>query len=345
MSRSLTVSIVNTRELEMLEPCLSSLYEHPYTNGDFEVVVLNNAAEPGSAAPIEDRFPETRVVEEPRWRGFGANHNRVAEMAGTDLLYVLNPDAVVHEGALDRLAEALAGKPEAAIAAGPILHPDGSMWQSSPFPFPSPLRTLGQALGAHRLAGNHEATTERIFSDRWVSGAAFMIDRDVFLSAGGFDESFFIYSEEIDLMLRLAERGHRIVWVPDALVTHVGRSRTVEETDREETEAAQLEDYEKRRINQYVHSKVAYMQKHRGNSAATAYRVALGFDASLRLAMASIPGLRGLLEERGAHPDATRQHHRTRMRAALHPERGPFISDLALEWNRRIAGPDAGGWT
>jgi len=343
MERSLSVSIVNTRELEMLQPCLTSLFEHPYTQGPFEVIVLNNAAPSGSAKPIKEQFQGVRVLEESLWRGFGANHNYVARMANGDLLFILNPDAVVHEGALDRLAGALAHDPTTAVAAGPILNPDGSRWASSPFPFPSPLRSLAQAIGIHRLSGSATGpSTQHTYTKRWVSGSAFMVDRSAFISFGGFDERFFIYAEEIDLMLRMTRSGRRIVWVPDAHVTHVGRSSATEAVNGTDSASTHLRDYELRRINQYVRSKVAYMEKHRGRPGALAYRLAMGFNASLRLALSSVPPLRGLLEARGRHPGVTRHHHLTRLRAAMDPRRGPFISDLADEWNERIANSGAG---
>lgn len=340
MPRSLSISIVNTRELEMLEPCLTSLFENPYTGGPSEVIVLNNASRAGSAEPIKERFPTVRVVEEAQWRGFGANHNRVARLAKGELLFLLNPDAQVHEGALDRLAHALTANPGAAVAAGSILNPDGSVMQDSPFIFPSPAQSLAQAVGFHRLVNSdHRADGQKTVFDGWVSGSAFMIDRSVFLRSGGFDERFFIYSEETDLMLRLAESGWGIAWVPDARVTHIGRSLLKEETEDSEGTLTRLNDYELRRVNQFVLSNVYYMQKHRGRGAALGYRAALGLDSLLRLALAAIPPLRRLLDTKGPNAAVTRHHHLTRFRAAINPTRGPFLSDLAEEWNRALCEP------
>lgn len=341
MERSLTISIVNTREWEVLEACLVSLFEHPYTRGPFEVIVLNNGSRPGSMEPIRDRFPRVRIMEESRWRGFGANHNLIAGNASGDLLFILNPDAVVHENTLDRLAIAVAEQTNVAVAAGPILKPGGSVWTDSPFPFPTPLRALVQAVGIHRLTrGDTGREVAHTFSDGWVSGSAFMIDTSTFSTFRGFDERFFIYAEEIDLMLRLIREGWRLAWVPDAYVTHTGRTAKPEETDPLEPPRRSLEDYELRRIFQYVQSNIAYMEKHHGKPSALAYRLALGIDASIRLFLASMPLLGRSLEDRGPHPAVTRHHHLTKLRAALNPHRGPSLADLAADWNNDLAARD-----
>jgi N-acetylglucosaminyl-diphospho-decaprenol L-rhamnosyltransferase len=332
---SLTVSIINTREWTFLESCLLALFEHPYAKGPFDVIVLNNASRPGSMDPIKERFPQVHIMEESRWRGFGANHNLVAGEASGELLFFLNPDAVVHEGALDRLASALARDPTVALAAGPILNPDGSVWNNPPFPFPSPLQVFGQAVGVHRLPVHRMSpTVAHTFSNGWVSGSAFMVDRGVFSAIGGFDERFFIYSEEIDLMLRLTRGGWKLAWVPDAFVTHVGRTERQTAVDPVQASARRLEDYEARRIVEYIRSKTTYMEKHHGKLGAMTYRLVLGLDALIRLAAAYIPLLWRLLDARGPRRSITRHHHLTRLRAAVTPERLPSLSDLASDWNQ-----------
>lgn len=343
IKRSLTISIVNTREWKVLEACLVSLFEHPYTMGPLEVIVLNNGSRPGSMEPIRDRFPSVRILEEGRWRGFGANHNLVAAHASGDLLFILNPDALVHEHTLDRLADGVIRQPNVAVSAGPILNPSGSVWTDSPFPFPTHLRTFGQAVGIHRLAGHKTGPrAAHTFSNAWVSGSALMVDSATFSAFGGFDERFFIYAEETDLMLRLIQAGWELAWVPDAYVTHTGRA-VQPEADQRHAQRRRLEDYELRRIFQYVQSKTAYMEKHHGKSSALAYRLALGMDASIRLLLASMPVLGRSLEDRGPHPAVTRHHHRTKLRAALNPHRGPSLADLAADWNNGLAARDRGG--
>lgn len=336
--RSLTVSIVNTREWDVLESCLGSLFEHPYTRGPFEVIVLNNGSATGSTEPIRARFPEVRILDESRWRGFGANHNLIAREAAGDLLFVLNPDAVVHDRSLDRLAAAVDEQRNVAVAAGPILNPDGSVWTDYRFPFPTPIRTLGQAMGLHRLPVSRvEGDVAHTFSDGWVSGSAFMIDKAIFSSVGGFDERFFIYAEETDLMHSLIEAGWELAWVPDAHVTHTGRRATTESAGGRQAVTRRLDDYELRRIFQYVKSMATYMEKHHGAGGAVAYRAALGLDASLRLALASLPALGRLLRDHGPHPAVTRHHHRTKLSAAMRPDGGPCLADLADDWNRHLA--------
>ncbi len=337
MQRSLTVSIVNHRQTGWLESCLLSLFEHPYTRGAFEVIVLDNASRPGAMDPIKERFPSAHIIEQSRWRGFGANHNLVSREASGDLLFIVNPDALVHEGALDRLAAALVEDPTTAVAAGPILNPDRSVWRNPPFAYPTPLQAFGKAVGIHRVAGRKMSPRMgHTFSNGWVSGSAFLIDRSVFSSFGGFDERFFLYAEEIDLMFRLTRSGWQIAWVPDAYVTHAGRTTGQVAVDDASDPAPRLTDFEDRSIVEYVRSKTTYMEKHYGKTGAMTYRLALGLDASIRLALASVPLIRHVLEARGPGPAVTRHHHFIRLRAAVVADRRSSLSDLATEWNQRV---------
>lgn len=320
-----------------LESCLLSLFEHPYTRGAFEVIVLDNASRRGSMDHIKERFPQAHVMEQRRWRGFGANHNLVAREASGDLLFILNPDTLVHEKTLDRLAAALVEDKKIATAAGPILNPDGSVSRDPPFPFPTPLRALEQAVGIHRLPGRKMSPgMTHTFSNAWVSGSAFMMDRSVFSAVGGFDERFFLYAEEIDLMFRLTRTGWQTAWVPDAYVTHAGSTSGEAGLAETSLPSQRPRDFEDRSIVEYVRSKTSYMEKHYGKSGAVTYRLALGLDASIRLGLASAPLIRHLLEAKGPHPAITRHHHLTRLRAALAPGSRPSVSELAMDWNQRV---------
>jgi N-acetylglucosaminyl-diphospho-decaprenol L-rhamnosyltransferase len=343
MRTSLTVSIVSHRQTHWLESCLQSLNDHPYTRGPSEVIVLDNASRPGSMDPIKERFPSADVIEQPRWRGFGANHNLLAREASGELLFILNPDATVHEGTLDHLAVALEDR-ATGLAAGPILNLNGRPSQNPPFPFPTPLQALEQAVGVHRLAWrNRTPGTGQTFSNGWVSGSAFMIDRSVFSSLGGFDERFFLYAEEVDLMFRLARGGWLIAWVPEAYVTHAGSTSNESEADEARLASFHSTGFKDRSIVEYVRSKAIYMEKHYGKPGAVTYRMALGFDAAIRLGMTYAPLTRHLLAPRGPDTADTRHHHLMRLRAAAMPRTGPSISDLALEWNEGPAAHGMGG--
>ena len=223
--------IVNYRAYVELDACLASLHgQRPVV----EIVVVDQHADAPEQQRLEQRYPDVRWLPQTTNSGFSAGVNLAAGQASGAFLYLVNPDAIVHDGAPARLAEYLAAHPRVGAVGSRVLDPDGTV-QGSARRFPG-LSTLvagraslltrlipGNALSRRNVVGA-DALTEPTEVD-WVSGASMMIRRDVFEGVGGMDERFFLYWEDADLCRRLAARGLATVYVPGAAVTHlVGRS-------------------------------------------------------------------------------------------------------------------------
>jgi GT2 family glycosyltransferase len=330
--RSLAVSIVNTKQWDWLEPCLRSVQEHPYTSGPFEIVVLDNASDDGSVERIRAAFPGIRLMAETERRGFGANHLRVAESVDSDLVMFLNPDTVMHEGTLDLLVEAFGADDRVVATGGPIIDPSGEVWRAAPFAFPTPSHAVLEAVGLHRRIKTPVATETISVWEGWLSGSALMVDRRVFLDAGGFDPRFFLYFEETDLAKRLIESGNRVGFHSAAFVTHEGWT-----SERAATPGKRLSPAEMRTTTEFERSAIAYMRKHYGRRGAATYRGALLMGATIRWAATYLPPLASKLEVKGDDIASTRAHHRRRVGMALNPASGVSIGDGASAWNRQHA--------
>jgi N-acetylglucosaminyl-diphospho-decaprenol L-rhamnosyltransferase len=338
-SRSLTVSIVNTRQWDWLEPCLRSLLDHPYRSGRFDIIVLDNASGDGSVEKIRAAFPEVRLIAEDIRRGFGTNHGRVAAVADSDLILFLNPDTLMNEGTLDRLVEAFNVDVRVVAVGGPIVDPSGEIWRASPFPFPTPGRSLREAVALRRQRPSPAPDGVSV-GDGWLSGSALMMDRRVFQAMGGFDPRFFLYFEETDLAKRLIEAGGRIAFCSDAPVMHEG-----ETTERAASPGKRVSAAEMRTTTEFERSAIAYMRKHFGRSGATVYRGALILDGTIRW-LATFTAVATRMVLHGESNETTRAHHRRRIGVAINPSSGVSIGDGASEWNRQNAGRtslDAGG--
>jgi N-acetylglucosaminyl-diphospho-decaprenol L-rhamnosyltransferase len=331
-ARSLTVSVVNTKQWDWLEPCLRSLLDHPYRSGPFEIVVLDNASADGSVEKLRETFPEVRVLAETTRRGFGANHGMVAEASDSDLVMFMNPDALMHEGTLDRLVEAFDVDDRVVAVGGPIIDPSGEVWRAAPFPFPTPSRAWREAVGLHRAEPPPVAPEGVSVGDGWLSGSALMVDRRVFRAMGGFDPRFFLYFEETDLAKRLVEAGSRIAFHSAAPVTHEGKT-----TERAGTPGKTRSAAEMRTTTEFERSAVAYMRKHFGRSGAVSYRGALLLGAVIRWLTTYTPAA-ARMEVQGDSVESTRAHHRRRIGMAVNPSSGVSIGDGAAEWNLRNAG-------
>ncbi len=189
------------------------------------VVILDNASHDGTCAAIRSaiagwRIP-VRLVEADANLGFAAGNNRaVALLDDCDLVALLNPDAFPEPAWLQQLVEAADAHPEAASfasrqmidgqpgwldGAGDVCHVGGVVWRHG---HGFPIEAVPEAL-----------SSQPVFS---ACGAAALYRLDDWRRAGGFDERFFCYAEDVDLGFRLQLTGRHCWYVADAVVHHVG---------------------------------------------------------------------------------------------------------------------------
>lgn len=222
------VVLVNTNEGRFLERALGCLKEQ--TLPPERVIVVDNASSDGSPEMVAERFPEVELIRLGRNAGFAAANNAgVRATEGCEWVALLNPDAFPEPGWLEALRAAgeahpglsflasrmmIAGAPGRIDGIGDAYHVSGWAWP----------RDHGRPLASSPDA----ARAAEVFS---ACGGAAVYRRDAFLSAGGFDESFFGYYEDTDLAFRLRLLGHRGRYVPDAVVEHVGSGTTGRESD------------------------------------------------------------------------------------------------------------------
>jgi N-acetylglucosaminyl-diphospho-decaprenol L-rhamnosyltransferase len=219
-----TVSIVNHENREAVLESLAALLGEPDRRTRIEIIVVDNASQDGSAAAIRDMFADVEVIARADRDGYGANHNLVLRRARGRHVLLLNDDTVVKPGAIDALAAHLDANPHAAIACPTIRGGDGHV-EASLWPRPSPVEDV---LGLLRLGRARPLLPDAADPGQvgWATGCALLARRDAVLALGGFDEQYFMYSEEIDLCTRLADAGHSIEWVFGAEVTHIGQVST-----------------------------------------------------------------------------------------------------------------------
>ena len=318
--QTVSVTIVNHTARDLLRECLASLDAHPYTGGGMEIIVVDNASEDGSAEMLRTEYPSVVLLAETRRRGYGANQNLAIAASHGDLVLMLNPDAVVHAGTIDRLVASMAWAPRVAAAGGPMANDDSTIRQDRPHRFPTPWSPLARAFGLHRLRSSPPEGSA-VTADGWPSGAACLVRRNVLEELGGFDESFFMYSEDTDLFARMVQRGYMVAWVDDALVSHPLPVEAAESSSRREAEK--------------VTSELRYIRKHFGRWGAAVYRLGIAADASARVVLLSVPGLGRLVQRHGRATATIRRTHLHRLRHALSGAGDPGLAELAEDWNRR----------
>jgi GT2 family glycosyltransferase len=230
VAADVTVSIVNHESREAVLASLAALAEDAGRSARLQVIVVDNVSQDGSAAAIREAFPDVEVIERAERAGYGANHNVALARAEGRHVLLLNDDARVRPGAIDAMAGYLDAHPGVAAAAPTLVHPDGSP-QVSLWPTPTPRADVLAALrfGRARPAALRGREPQPV---GWAMGAALLVRREALQAAGGFDEGYFMYSEEVDLLVRLAGAGSPTHWVPDAEVVHSGQATTGDSPER-----------------------------------------------------------------------------------------------------------------
>ena len=229
-ARAVSVAVVAFNTRGYLRACLDSvLAEAPG-----EVVVVDNASTDGTADMVRAEYPKVTVHANTTNGGYGAAANQAVKSCHGDYVLLLNGDALVSPGAIGALSAYMDRHPEAAVV-GPLLrYPDGSL-QRSYFPFPG---TLGWFLenepmvwllrclpaGRERFLCFTSPTVDRVVP--WVLGAALLLRRTDFEAVGGFDESYFMYFEDVDFCLRLRALQSQVHFTPSATVLHVRGAST-----------------------------------------------------------------------------------------------------------------------
>ena len=272
-------------------------------------MVLDNASEDGSADAVRERFPEVRVIAQQHRAGFGANHNTVIRATSGRYVYVLNEDTTSDDWGFRRLVEHMEAHPRVAALGPRIVYPDGRP-QPSAWRFPSPLTSLLSLPSLGRV-GIVQSRGNRPRPVGWVMGAALLLRRDALEQVGLFDEGFFIYSEEVDLQLRLRRAGWDVHWFPGVTVVH-----------HESQFSAEIPE---RRINEMWRSRHRYWRKHHSPIGARVAALSTGAQYALRAGLAH-----ALRRDRG-FAARMRLHVRDAWRVT-----GPGLRELAEEWNGRV---------
>jgi N-acetylglucosaminyl-diphospho-decaprenol L-rhamnosyltransferase len=218
---------------ETLPPFLASVAAAAEWPAGPRIVLADNGSTDGSTEAV-DGVDGVTVVHTGGNLGFGGGANAgVATLPpGVSWVVVCNPDLVFAPGAIDALLAAVQRWPRAAAFGPQIRTVDGKLYPSAR-ELPSVVRGAGHAVFGWWWPTNpwtkayrrdHEAPTERPAG--WLSGACLLLRREAFAAVGGFDERYFMYFEDVDLGERLSRAGWQNVYVPSAVVTHIGGHAT-----------------------------------------------------------------------------------------------------------------------
>ncbi len=225
--REVSVIIVSYNTRDFIRRLLASLFDNlPGIVG--EVIVIDNASSDGSADMLEAEFPRVRTIRNPVNLGYAKAVNRgIVEASGSYFL-VLNPDIETSADAITRLWEFMEKTPDAGIAGGKLLNPDGSLQMSCRTFYTIPVvllrRTVlgklfpnsGQVRKHLMLDWDHDSDMEV----DWLTGACMMVRREAYEGVGGMDERFFLYFEDVDWCYRMKKHGWKVCYAHSSEMKH-----------------------------------------------------------------------------------------------------------------------------
>ena len=220
----LSVIIVNYRGWKRLSECLDSLSGLKTSGITSEVIIVDNNSDDGKLDEFKKSYPDFNFISSALNGGFGYGCNLGSRHAKGEILLFLNPDTVAEGAVIEKLFIRAKDNPGNYISSCRQVDEMGRESKAyGIFPGFGTLTGMGRAI--FRLL-NKKKIKEKpdegniFFNPDWISGSVIMIKKETFDSIGGFDEDYWLYSEDMDLCRRARNIGGNIVFYTDIVIQH-----------------------------------------------------------------------------------------------------------------------------
>jgi len=225
----ISVIVVTWNCAEMMADCLHSLYQNA---GDitYEVIVIDNASADNTVSVLKQRFPEVKVTANKENLGFAKANNQGMKQALAPLICLLNPDTLVQQpDTLLKIQQQMDVAPEIGAAGCRLTFPDGRHQVGDAGGMPTLFAVTVHAFFINKLFptkvhglflqdGSIASPYGRV---AWVCGACTILRQEIFQQTGGFDESYFLYGEDVEWGSRMTAAGIYVAYLPDISIVHL----------------------------------------------------------------------------------------------------------------------------
>ena len=227
MIRTLSTIIVNYNAGPLLRRCVDSLLACPL---DIEIIVVDNASSDASLDGLQD-LSQVCVIRNQVNVGFAAACNIGVQASSAPFLLFLNPDCFFQPDAIAPLLDSLQTGDLVGMVGGLLVNEDGTEQGGGRRAVPTPWRSFVRAFGLQRFANrwpklfydfhlHKQPLPDRPIEVEAISGACMLVKRDVMEDVGLWDEGYFLHCEDLDWCMRLRQKGWKILFVPDARISH-----------------------------------------------------------------------------------------------------------------------------
>ena len=289
----LSVIIVSWNVRDLLDKCLESLRQTQRWNAqqsqnkfNIEIIVVDSGSADGSVELLREKHPGATLLPQSQNIGFTRGNNIGLKRARGAFLLLLNPDTEVRPDAIHKMIDFMSGHPRAGIVGPHTLNSDGSH-QSTRRRFPTLWTGIFESTwlsawapaAVERRYRMLDTNDDDMLEADWVQGSALLLRRAVYDAIGGLDESFTMYSEELDYCRRAKAAGWRVFYHGGAHITHHGGKSS-------EQAAASTQIH-------FQTSKLRYFRKHHGSAQYLILRAILLLQFGWQLCLESVKGALG----------------------------------------------------
>ena len=272
-----SIIIVNWNSAAFVGKCISSIIAQT-CHLEYEIIVVDSASYDGCGEMLARDFPQVVFIQSKENVGFAKANNMAFAHARGRMLLLLNPDTELAGPTIEIMASQLESLQDAGLAGCPLVNTDSTLQTSCVQAFPT---ILNQLIGLDFLITRFPrcpiwgkaplfSSSERPAEVDAVSGACMLLPREVFAEVGLFSPEFFMYSEDIDLCLKVRNSGRKVYYIPKATVVHHGGKSAG-------TSSGKFSNV------MFVESLWRYLRKNRGRAYGVFYRVSIGSAAVVRL--------------------------------------------------------------
>lgn len=234
----LSVIVLSYNTKDITDECLTKLKEaagycEKTLQNSVEVIVIENASSDSSAEMIKKKHPWVNLIISKTNTGFSGGNNLGMKKSSKPFILLLNSDAFVQKETLSTALQYFADHEECGVLGCQLRFADGRVQPSAGF-LPTPFNTIFWISGFallpffNKLAPPIHPKDKAFFGHEhqveWVMGAFFMLKREVYTKTGGFDESIFMYGEEVELCKRIKDLGYKMFYVPEFFITHLDKA-------------------------------------------------------------------------------------------------------------------------
>jgi GT2 family glycosyltransferase len=227
MSHTISTIIVNYNAGPLLRGCVESLLACPLA---IEIIVVDNASHDGSLDALS-ALPQVRIIRNPANVGFAAACNIGVQASSAPFLLFLNPDCFFQPDPIAPLLAGLQSGDRVGMVGGLLVNEDGTEQGGGRRAVPTPWRSFVRAFGLQRFANrwpklfydfhlHKQPLPDGPIEVEAISGACMLVRRDVMEDVGLWDEGYFLHCEDLDWCMRFRQKGWKILFVPDARISH-----------------------------------------------------------------------------------------------------------------------------